>query len=239
MIYTKIEATSPNKITLKPLDMGNYTFSEFNCKIYESGTISRDMAFIDRTVNDIVVTSSSLADGTTYLEEAAYWLYACFKNKRLDKIGLCKDGNTPINYTYYNKINFVLSVNSSLKFLSFSDAEIRGNQLVNGGWYGITDNNLEASGVIDYISAVWGKMQLRRVNDVCQMRGLGDTTTAFSQWAVIIYLPYGFKPSQNQMFAGSVSDTFGVLQAGYNGNISTRKAITSGYFFSVNAEWYI
>lgn len=232
MIYTKIKYESKNTISLNPVEIGNCSFQEFNCKIYNSNSISKNITYTDRTDEIIYVNGSNL-------ENAAYWIYACFKNHKIDNFQLVKDGHKPIDCEYYTKINFVLSVNSSGELLSFTDAEIKENQLIVGGWYGITDNNLEASGVIDYISDVWGKMQLRRVNDICQMRGLADTTTAFSQWAVVIYLPYGFKPSQNQMFVNSVSDTFGMLQTNEYGNLSTRKAITSGYFFSVNTEWYI
>lgn len=123
MITTLIHFVDNNTIELQPINVNSSKFQEFQCHIFDSGSGKHNSAWIYRTDQTFTISTSNILDETKVLSDGVYYIYVCFKNRRPVKFGLCKDGYSPVNYAYYTRINYGLTVTSGSITL-FSDTEI-------------------------------------------------------------------------------------------------------------------
>lgn len=108
MITTCIESFDGNLCYLKPYETGSGFFQSFTCKKFDKYS-ALPITIEYRTDEVLEFTWDSILDNSVKLpnEYNIYFIYLCFSNvRRLDKIGICKNRNTPIGYDYYVKIPF-------------------------------------------------------------------------------------------------------------------------------------
>lgn len=123
MITTLIHFVDSNTIELQPINVNSSKFQEFQCKIFDSGSGKHNSSWVYRTDQTFTISTSNILDETKVLSDGVYYIYVCFKNRKPVKLGLCKDEYSPVNYAYYTRINYGLTVTSGSITL-FSDTEI-------------------------------------------------------------------------------------------------------------------
>lgn len=188
MITTLIHRQSPTQIQFRPMNIGSHDFQELACKVYTAGSIDQNLRINYRTTEIVEVNTNSMIDGSgSTSPSTTYYPYACFKGRRLDKIGLCEDGKTPQGYEYYTKINYPIETDSAGEFINFGDVEVYSNVPSQTTVLSITETmriSVEASEFLPQHKVITTDGYIASSSDITQRAkiagiGIGDTDPTF------------------------------------------------------------
>lgn len=126
MVTTLIKRESDIKISLNPIELGHSSYyQEFKCKLYNPNSGLKNLYFTDTHSQPFYLL---LDDLRPFIEEGDYYPYIIFDiNGNVERILIYKVGRKPVGYNYYTRINFIISIDSNLKFIDFDDTIIKNN----------------------------------------------------------------------------------------------------------------